>query len=472
MIYIVLYILSLTVILVYSIQSLYLFLLSLGLNRNKLPKNVIDDSKLPLVTIQLPVFNEKFVAARLVDSLCSIDYPSDKLQIQVLDDSTDETTSILYQKVLGYYTLGLNIEIIRRESREGFKAGALDNAMKTATGEFIALFDADFVPRPDFLKATLPYFKNEKIGFVQTAWNHFNHNQSSLTYLQDLRLKSHFLAGQLPRFANNMLISFDGSSGIWRRSCIEASGGWQSDTIAEDIDLSLRAQLNGWQGVFCRDIFATAELPGTVNSLKIQQFRWTKGITETLLKHIKSIIKSGIPFKSKLDILLRLSSNIAFPLLLVISLLNIPVYHILKNTNDYTIVSQLMPVFLIALITAFLTLVLINKKSFITVIKRIAVFPLFLAGVAGISVSNSIALFEGLFGIKSAFARTLKTGGKKSKENKKLKAYFIGAVELLFAAYSIWGLYYFINAGDIISSAFQSLIAAGFLIFSVNSLFR
>lgn len=472
MIWIIIYILSLTVILIYSIQSLYLYLLSIGKNRKILLFDVIDVIDLPLVTIQLPVFNEKFVASRLVDSLCSINYPSDKLQIQVLDDSTDETSMILNSKVQEYKSRGMNIEVIRRESREGFKAGALDNAIRKATGEFIALFDADFVPRPDFLKVTLPYFKDEKTGFVQTSWNHFNSNQSLLTYLQDLRLKSHFLAAQLPRSANNLLISFDGSSGIWRRKCIEDSGGWQSDTLAEDMDLSLRAQLNGWNGIFYNDIFSTAELPGSVNSLKSQQFRWTKGITETLRKHIKNIFSSGISFNSKLDILLRLSSNIVFPLLLVISILNIPVYQILKDTTDYTIISQLMPVFLIALITAFLTLVLINKKSFVSIIKRIMVFPLFLSGIAGISVSNSIAFFEGLFGIKSAFARTLKTGGTKTKETKKLKAYIIGLFELLFAAYSIWGTYFFINAGDIISSAFQSLLVIGFLIFSINSLFR
>lgn len=472
MIWIIIYILSLTVILIYSIQSLYLYLLSIGKNRKNMLLNVIDDIDLPLVTIQLPVFNEKFVAARLVDSVCSINYPPGKLQIQVLDDSTDETSMILLGKVNEYKIQGLNIELIRRENRRGFKAGALDNAMSTATGEFIALFDADFIPGPDFLIATLPYFRDEKTGFVQTSWKHLNFNQSLLTYLQDLRLKSHFLAAQLPRYTNHLLISFDGSSGIWRRKCIEESGGWQSDTLAEDMDMSLRAQLKGWQGIFYNKISSSAELPGTINSLKNQQFRWTKGITETLKKHIKNIFTSAISFKSKLDILLRLSSNIVFPLLLVVSILNIPVYKILKDTTDYTLVTRLMPVFLIALITAFLTLVLINKKSFKSIIKRIIVFPLFLSGIAGISVSNSIAFFEGLFGIKSAFARTLKTGGNKTKESKKLKVYVIGLIELFFAAYSIWGMYFFISAGDIISTAFQSLLVIGFLIFSINSLFR
>lgn len=468
MIILTLYILTLFVILIYSIQSLYLYLLSFRAKKKQMTGELGD---FPFVTVQLPLYNERFIPVRLIEACCRLDYPRDKLQIQILDDSTDDTTSIVLQKVKEYQAQGYDIELIHRNKRAGFKAGALDNAMKSAKGEFIALFDADFEPDKNFLKELLPCFINIRAGFVQTAWKHNNSEYSILTYLQDLRLKSHFHATQKPRFNNDMLISFDGSSGIWRRKCIEDAGGWQSDTLAEDMDLAVRAQLKGWKGVFSEKCLSSAELPHTVNNLKTQQFRWTKGITEVFLKSFKNLTQSGISLKNKMDTILRLSSNLVFPLILLITILNIPVYNILRESHDYSAIVQILPVFLLALVTTFLTLVLINKKTPGIIIKRVLIFPLFLSGIAGISVSNTFAFFEALLGFKSPFERTRKDNVI-IKGRKKAKSYLIGFIELIFAAYSVWGVYFFIMAGDIFSIIFQVLIAAGYIIFAYCSFFK
>ncbi len=471
MILIVIYVLSLAIILVFSIQNLLLYLLSLKKERIVINSEV-SDFDWPFVTVQIPLYNEGSVASGLLEACRQLDYPRDRLQIQVLDDSTDDTTLMVSNIVEDFRNKGIDIELIHRDCRQGFKAGALDNGLKTAKGEFVAIFDADFLPQPDFLKKIIPYFKKSDTGFIQTSWRHRNANESVIAYLQDLRLKSHFFVAQKPRSENGMLISFDGSSGVWRRRCIEEASGWMADTLAEDLDLSIRAQLKGWKGKFFSEYLSSAELPYSLNNFKTQQFRWTKGVTEVLSKCAVTLIKSNISLKRKADVLLRLTSNIVFPLILIVTVLNIPVYQLLKNTKEYSALVNIMPVFLLALLTAFLTFVFINKKAPGILLKRALVFPLFLSGVSGISISNTFAFFEGLAGIRSPFVRTPKSRGNITREIISLKRIIIAALELALSAYSIWGLYYFIAAGDYFSIFFQALVAFGYLVFAINSLFR
>jgi len=236
--------------------------------------------ELPAVTVQLPVYNELYVVNRAIDAICALDYPKDKLEIQVLDDSTDETTSVIGRKVSEKSSQGFNISHVRRGNRQGFKAGALKFGLAQSSGDFVAIFDADFMPRPDFLKRTLPYFADAKVGLVQTRWEHINSEYSLLTRAQAIALDGHFVIEQQVRNKAGFFINFNGTAGIWRRACIEDSGNWEADTLAEDLDLSYRAQLKGWQFVFMKEYTSPAELPADVNGLRSQQFRWTKGAIE------------------------------------------------------------------------------------------------------------------------------------------------------------------------------------------------
>lgn len=286
------------------------------MSRHQKKSNSVELTEIPTVTVQLPIYNEKYVAARLVNAVCALDYPKDKLCIQVLDDSTDETHLLLEKLVSEYKSKGFDIHHIQRSDRKGYKAGALRNAMKSAKGDFIAIFDADFIPPTWFLKRALTYFCTPNIGLVQCRWGHVNEQYSPLTKAQALSLDFHFLIEQKAKSNSHLFMSFNGTAGIWRKQCIDDSGGWHTATLVEDLDLSYRAQMKGWKCVFIPDIVVDAELPVQMNSAKRQQFRWAKGSIQCAIKLLGGVAIKKIPVDTKIQAFVQLTRHIVHPLVL------------------------------------------------------------------------------------------------------------------------------------------------------------
>ncbi|MBI3014937.1 MAG: glycosyltransferase [Candidatus Tectomicrobia bacterium] len=278
----------------------------------------------PRVTVQLPVYNERYVIGRLLKAVCALDYPRDRLEIQVLDDSTDDTVEIVRRLVRGYQEEGLSIAHIRRAGRQGFKAGALRNGMETARGEFMAIFDADFVPPPDFLRKTIPYFCNPRVGMVQVRWGHMNPDDSLLTRAQSIGIDGHFSIEQGARAWSGLFLNFNGTAGIWRRQAILEAGGWQADTLTEDMDLSYRAQLAGWQLKYMMHVSCPAELPRQVSAFKSQQFRWDKGSIQPARKLIPAILKARCSRFAKYQAILHLTHYLIHPLMVATVFLSLP----------------------------------------------------------------------------------------------------------------------------------------------------
>ncbi len=368
------------------------------------------DDDLPFVTIQLPIYNELYVVERLIDNIAKFDYPKDKYEIHILDDSTDETVQIALAKVEEYKAKGFNIEHITRSNRVGYKAGALKEGTKFAKGKFLAIFDADFLPNPDFLRQTIPHFANEKVGVVQTRWEHINEDYSLITRLQAFQLNVHFTVEQMGRYNADYLLQFNGTAGIWRRECITDAGGWEADTLTEDLDLSYRAQFKGWKITFLEDITSPAELPAEMNGLKSQQHRWMKGGAETAVKLLPTVWKSNISLGQKIHATSHLLSSSIFLFVFFIGVSSVPLVFMLKGFDfDY------LGFFLISLLTIIVVYYNANVrkvwKDGLTVnnfLKFIFLFPVFLAISMGLSFHNSIAVIQGLRGKKSPFVRTPK----------------------------------------------------------------
>jgi len=432
--------------------------------------------EVPSVTVQLPIFNEFYVVNRLIDAVCALEYPKEKLEIQVLDDSTDETRSLAAEIVRLYHGRGFNIKHIMRGDRTGFKAGALRAGLQAAEGEFLAIFDADFVPRPEFLKKTIPYFyQDPRIGLVQTRWEHLNSEYSLLTRTQAMALDGHFVIEQDVRNKAGFFINFNGTGGIWRRAAIVDAGNWHSDTLTEDLDLSYRAQLRGWKFKYLNDVTSPAELPSEVNALKTQQFRWTKGAIETARKLLPQVWKSNIPFRVKVHSTFHLTNNIVFPFILLAGLLNVPLMFI-KQHGGHELYFSLMSVFVLAFIGSFLFYLLSQKSVYPDWRRRLMLFPLFMAGSMGFAVNNSRAVFEGLFKRKSDFIRTPKyriEGKSDSWLEKKyvpVKIDWIVAVEVLLAIYCFFGVISSLYYLEIAAVPFQLLYFAGFTFVSALSI--
>lgn len=441
-------------------------------------KNPVPDSEFKpdkLVTIQLPLYNEMYVIERLIDSVCEIDYPKDKMEIQVLDDSTDETTAIVAKVVEEKKKLGFDISHIRRGSREGFKAGALKEGMKIAKGEFIAIFDADFIPQKEFLKKTLSYFTDDKVGMVQSRWEHLNGDYSIITKAQALALDGHFVIEQTVRNKSGFFINFNGTGGVWRKKCIEDAGNWHADTLTEDLDLSYRAQLIGWRFVFLKDFTSPAELPSEINALKAQQFRWTKGAVETAKKILPLVWKSKVPLRVKLQSTFHLTNNLVFPFILLAAILNVPLIFI-KNSGAHDIYFAIMSLFVLAFISSFLFYMYSQKDIRTDWQKRIVLFPLFMAGSMGLAVNNSRAVFEGLMNRKSEFVRTPKFKQESDKDtfignkylNKKLGLSVF--VEAVLAVYCFIGVLSSIYFMELASIPFQVLFTLGFSFIAYTSI--
>jgi cellulose synthase/poly-beta-1,6-N-acetylglucosamine synthase-like glycosyltransferase len=406
----VLYGVAMSFILVYGVAQghlLYHFLKAEKTRDNTPPKT---PEVWPRVTVQLPVFNELYVVERLIDAVASLNYPAGLLQIQILDDSTDQTTELIKNKLREYPQI--DFQYLHREDRKGFKAGALREGLEQATGEFVAIFDADFVPDPDFLLHTIPYFTTEKIGMVQTRWTHLNRNYSLLTRLQAVALDTHFLLEQSGRSHQGAFINFNGTGGIWRKSCIYDAGNWEDDTLTEDLDLSYRAQRKGWKFVYRPEIESPAELPPIMSAVKSQQFRWTKGGAECAMKHYGEMKEEDLPFRIKFHSFAHLFNSLIFIAVFVSSLSSIGVWWAAEKELIPMVWMQVSAIFLVGFVLiagTYLVCFFFEGRSFLkSALCAIWQLPLFMSVSMGLSLHNSQAVWEGLTGKKSPFVRTPK----------------------------------------------------------------
>jgi cellulose synthase/poly-beta-1,6-N-acetylglucosamine synthase-like glycosyltransferase len=412
------------------------------------PKERFREEDLPVITVQLPLFNEMYVVSRLVKAITEIDYPREKLQIQVLDDSTDETVKIAADTVEKYAKQGFDIQYIHRTDRTGFKAGALENGLNHARGELLAIFDADFVPKPDCLRKLVDFFTDPLVGCAQMRWSHINANYNLLTRLQTIMLDGHFVVEQTTRNRTGGFFNFNGTAGIWRREAIAMSGGWQHDTLTEDTDLSFRAQLMGWRFIYLLDEEAPAEIPVEINAFKAQQRRWAKGVMQVGIKLYPRIWRSNLPMRVRLEMFFRLTGNISYPLMIVASFLQFPLLLVRYNQPFYHLMVLDLPLLFFSSISVFLfygTAVwyLDEKRA-----PRLLHLPLVMALGIGLAFSNARAVLEALFGIKSEFVRTPKYRVEKTddetwkRKKYKRKRGLLPLLELSFSIYFLLAILY------------------------------
>ena len=413
---IVIYSTALILIFMYALAQLNLLFnyLSAKKNESKAPKfNLSNAHEVPFVTIQLPVYNELYVMERLLDNIVELDYPSDKLEIQVLDDSTDESIKTTAKQIKELQQKGYDIQHIRRQNRKGFKAGALKEGLKIAKGDFIAIFDADFLPQSDWLLRTIPYFKDSQIGVVQTRWSHINRNYSILTKVQAFALDAHFTLEQVGRSAKGHFINFNGTAGVWRKDCILDAGNWEGDTLTEDLDLSYRAQLKEWKFKYLEDVETPAELPVVISAARSQQFRWNKGGAENFRKMIGRVFShKNLPFKTKIHGMLHLLNSTMFLNVLIVAILSIPMLYIKNEYAHLKAYFYVMSFFVISTLIFFICYWFMYKKthgsSLKSFVQYIVMFFTFFSIAMGFSLHNSIAVIEGHIGKRSEFVRTPK----------------------------------------------------------------
>src|SRR5947209_5864760 len=393
----------------YGIHRYVLVYLYYKNKKNHTVKPRCEFSELPRVTVQLPIFNERFVVERLLDAVCGLNYPLEKLDIQLLDDSTDETQAVARGVVDRYAARGFPVTYHHRTNREGYKAGALAEGMKTATGEFIAIFDADFVPPEDFLLRTIHHFVDQKVGMVQTRWTHINRHYSLLTEVEAMLLDGHFVLEHSGRARSDVFFNFNGTAGIWRRKAIDDAGGWQHDTLTEDTDLSYRAQLKGWKFIYRQDVECPAELPVEMTAFKTQQARWAKGLIQTGKKILPKVFSSNVPRKVKVEAWYHLTANISYPLMIVLSTLLLPAMIIRSFGGLFQMLLIDLPLFLASTFSISSFYLVSQKELFPRKWPRTFLFlPFLMALGIGLTLTNTKAVLEALFGIKSSFKRTPK----------------------------------------------------------------
>jgi cellulose synthase/poly-beta-1,6-N-acetylglucosamine synthase-like glycosyltransferase len=472
------YALALTFIAVYCSSQVILWLDYRKGKRGK--EGVVNGKKaklsddLPFITIQLPIFNELYVVERLIDNIVKMNYPKDKFQIHVLDDSTDETVEITQRKVGEYQALGFDIQQVTRVNRQGYKAGALKEATHLAKGDLIAIFDADFMPRPDFLLETISYFEDEKVGVVQTRWEHINKEYSLLTKLQAMQLDVHFSVEQQGRFSGNSLLQFNGTAGVWRKQTIDNAGGWEADTLTEDLDLSYRAQVIGWQIIYLESVGSPAELPVEMNGLKSQQFRWMKGGAENARKNLIRIWNADIPLKKKINGTTHLLNSTVFLAVLTAGITSVPLVFLLEGV-DFPMAQYFFILFIISTLVILIIYYEANVRAAFqegSYIKRLGIFilyfPIFLALSMGLSFHNTVAVLEGWSGKKSAFIRTpkfnIQTFGDSFKGTKYVarKITWTTIFEALLTLYFLFGFIAGIVVGNPAFLVFHGLLIVGF----------
>jgi cellulose synthase/poly-beta-1,6-N-acetylglucosamine synthase-like glycosyltransferase len=472
-----LYFFVLVILAVYGWHRYYLVYLYMKHKDNRsLPPGRFDT--LPTVTIQLPLYNEMYVVDRLIESVCRIDYPRELLEIQVLDDSTDETSEIAELAVRRCALQGTDIKYLHRTDRSGYKAGALDQGMRVAKGEFIAIFDADFSPQPNFLQQTIHHFTDPKVAMVQTRWGHINQDYSLLTKIQAILLDAHFVLEHGGRNRSGCFFNFNGTAGIWRRTAIVDAGGWHHDTLTEDLDLSYRAQLRGWRFIFRPDHVAPAEVPVEMNAFKSQQHRWAKGSIQTFLKLMPSILQSDIPTRVKAEAFFHLSANFNYPLMCVLSMLMAPSMVIRYNMGWYEMMLIDVPLFFAATASVANFYMVCQRELYPqTWTDRLRYLPFLMAIGIGLAVNNSKAVFEAVFRKPSEFARTPKyhiEGRSDEWINKKYRQSVAiqPMIEVALGLYFTATLFYALANGLYASVPFVMLFQIGFLYTGLLSIFQ
>ena len=466
-----LFIISAIIITAYTVNFYYLAFLSR--KRKDVPAST--DWGTPSVTIQLPIYNEKYVAKRLVDAVCNLDYPKNKMRIMVCDDSDDETVELLREVVDDYKIQGFQIEHVRRGTRKGYKAGALKHAMQTTDTDLVAIFDADFIPPSWFLKRAIPHFSKSNIGLVQCRWGHVNENYSTITQVQALSLDFHFLIEQKAKSNSHLFMNFNGTAGIWRRTCIENAGGWHTATLVEDLDLSYRAQMKGWKCVFLPDVVVDAELPAQMNAAKRQQFRWAKGSIQCAVKLLSDItLKRKVALEAKIQAFIQLTRHIVYPLMLI-QFLALPVL-LAAEINLYVV--SFLPAITLA------TYLAMGPGAFIVIIQgmygkswksRAKLLPSLLVYNAGMSVNNTVAVFDAVLGKKNEFLRTPKYGIITKDDDWRNKAYNLPftqttLLEIFFGVYGIMGIFISIFSNNPIFVPIIALQTIGFFFIAYMSL--
>ena len=447
---------------------IYLFLK----NRRRVPQPAAQFEKLPTVTVQLPIYNERYVAERLLRAVNELDYPRERLEVQVLDDSTDDTREVVAREVERLRATGLNVVHLHRTDRTGFKAGALEYGMAQAAGDFIFILDADFLPAPDILHKTIHFFTDPGVGMIQTRWGHLNRAYSLLTRVQAMFLDGHLLLEQTARSRSGRFFNFNGTAGLWRKSCIEASGGWQHDTLTEDLDLSYRAQLAGWRFVFLSDVVTPAELPVDMNGFKSQQHRWTKGSIQTCKKILPRILRSDLPWTIKLEATLHLTSNFCYLLLACLCVL------LQAGSHGWTGWTRVwlfdVPVFMAASLSVAVFYICAQRELHPrTWMREMLLLPALIALGIGLSLNNAKAVLEALFNKSSAFVRTPKYGiGDRPATRASQQAWrgsrylpmrsLLPLLELAFAVYFTWFVYSAAVKGQFTSLPFLIFFQAGF----------
>lgn len=446
--------------------------------KNKVGKPQQQFADLPTVTIQLPIFNEQFVIDRLVDAVCRLDYPREKLEIQVLDDSTDETKEVAYTVVQRYSAMGHPITYIHRDNREGFKAGALQNGMQQARGELIAIFDADFVPSPDWLHKVVHHFTDLKIGMVQTRWAHLNRHYSLLTEVEAILLDGHFILEHGARSRSGVFFNFNGTAGMWRRKAIEDAGGWEHDTLTEDTDLSYRAQLKGWKFRYLQEVECPAELPIEMTAFKTQQARWAKGLIQTSLKIMPRVLRSDVPKRVKLESWYHLTANISYPLMVVLSVLLLPAMVIRFYQGWFQMLYIDVPLFLASTFSISSFYLVSQKELFPRKWPRTFLYlPFLMALGIGLTVTNTRAVLEALLGKQSAFARTPKYRVQSRKDKVQASKYrrrlgLVPWIELAIGTYFASTVYYAMVNENFITVPFLVLFVIGYWYTGLMSLLQ
>ena len=421
----------------------------------------------PHTTIQLPIYNELYVAERLIESVCGIDYPKNLIEIQVLDDSTDDTTEIVKATVEKMKAQGFDIDYIHRTDRTGYKAGALKEGFKSAKGELIGIFDADFVPNSDFLKESVPYFDDPNVGMVQARWGHLNDDYSMLTRAQSMGIDGHFGVEQASRAWSGLFMNFNGTAGVWRKIAIEDAGGWQADTLTEDLDLSYRAQMEGWRLVFVPQVECPAEVPVTITAFKSQQHRWAKGSIQTAKKNLGKLFKSNAPIFLKIQAFLHLTHYLVHPMMILVVLTSIPMLYTRWFFQDLTYPVMIFTLFCLATFGPSSMYIFSQRILYRDWKSRIKYLPFLMCLGTGIAVNNTKAVLEALFGIKSGFIRTPKYGIQRRQDGWKDKCYYIplnsiSIIEFFLGIYSLTGLFMFLFFSRYLISPFLFIYSAGF----------
>jgi cellulose synthase/poly-beta-1,6-N-acetylglucosamine synthase-like glycosyltransferase len=472
------YFVVLTLLATYGIHRYTLVYLYYKKKKNRTTAPPSKFSELPRVTVQLPIFNEQYVVDRLLQAVCRLDYPRERLEIQLLDDSTDETANVARGLVEHYAAQGFLITYHHRTDRSGFKAGALHEGLKSATGEFVAIFDADFVPPADFLERTIHHFTEPNVAMVQTRWSHINRNYSFLTEVEAILLDGHFVLEHSGRARHDVFFNFNGTAGVWRRSAIDDAGGWQHDTLTEDTDLSYRAQLRGWKFIYRQDVECPAELPVEMTAFKTQQARWAKGLIQTGKKILPRVLESDQPFRVKLEAWYHLTANLSYPLMVILSVLLLPAMVIRFYQGWFQMLYIDIPLFLASTFSISSFYLVSQRELFPRTWPRAILYVPFLMAIGiGLTITNTLAVLEALVGKQTAFARTPKYRVESKTDVVRASKYrkrlgWIPWIELLIGTYFALTVYYAVSNENYLTVPFLMLFVCGYWYTGLMSLLQ